>query len=136
MEHTKRIGLGLITSIVILLLLDMLPGLVPNEYAAFRILDYFYVWPGVGGMISMFVAAFGGAYVSKTRFVVPAALLAVGVWIFIFWFLNLIAASAGHDNFLHVASVNLLGLIFAVIGAVLGAHAGARVTDGFRKAAS
>jgi len=136
MADAKRIGLGLITSIAILLLLDMLPSLIPNEYAAYRILDHFYVWPGVGGMISMFVAAFGGAYVSKTRFLVPAALLAVGVWIFISYFLNLIAAVAGHDNFFHVASVNLLGLIFGVIGALLGAHAGARVADGFRKATS
>jgi hypothetical protein len=76
MEYAKRIGIGLITSIVILLLLDMVPSLIPDKYAAYQFLDYFYVWPAVGGMVTVFIAAFGGAYVSKPRFVFPAALLA------------------------------------------------------------
>jgi hypothetical protein len=131
MVDVKRIGIGLLASVVILLLLDLLPNLVPDQYVAYRLFDHFYVWPGVGGMIAMFVAAFGGAYVSKVRFVVPAAFLAVGVWIFIIYFLNSIAAAAGQGDFLFAASINLLGLILGIVGAVLGAIFGARVAGGF-----
>jgi|GEM_PF-2992685 len=131
MMDVKRIGIGLLTSVVILLLLDLLPNLVPDQYVAYRLFDHFYVWPGVGGMITMFVAAFGGAYVSKVRFAVPAAFLAVGVWLFIIYFLNSIAAAAGQGDFLFTASINLLGLVFGIVGAVLGAFFGARVAGGF-----
>lgn len=130
----KRIGIGLLTSVVILLLLDLLPNLVPDQYVAYRLFDHFYVWPGVGGMIAMFVAAFGGAYVSKVRFVVPAVFLAVGVWLFIIYFLNSIAAAAGQGDFLFAASINLLGLVFGIVGAVVGAIFGARVAGNFLSA--
>lgn len=61
----KRIAIGLLTSVRILLLLDLIPNPVPDQYAVFQLTDQFYVWPGAGGLIGMFVAAFGGAYVSK-----------------------------------------------------------------------
>jgi len=134
MTNIKRIGIGLLTSVVILLVLDLLPNLVPDQYVAYRIFDHFYVWPGVGGMIAMFVAAFGGAYVSKVRFVVPAASLAVGAWLFTIYFLNSIAAAAGQGDFLFAASINFLGLVFGIAGAVIGAITGVRVADSFQPA--
>lgn len=127
MTYLKRIAIGLLTSVAILLLLDMLPNLVPDRYAAFQLFDHFYVWPGVGGLVGMFIAAFGGAYVSKVPFVIPAAVLAIAGWSFVVYFLNSFAAAAGQGDILSTASVNLLGLVFGVLGAVLGAIFGARV---------
>ena len=127
MSYLKRMAVGLLTSVAILLLLDMLPNLVPDRYAAFQLFDHFYVWPGVGGLVGMFIAAFGGAYVSKVPFVIPAAVLAIAGWSFVVYFLNSFAAAAGQGDILSTASVNLLGLVFGVLGAVLGAIFGARV---------
>ena len=127
MTYLKRMAIGLSTSVAILLLLDMLPNLVPDRYAAFQLFDHFYVWPGVGGLVGMFIAAFGGAYVSKSPFVIPAAVLAIAGWSFVVYFVNSIAAAAGQGDILSAASVNLLGLVFGVLGAVLGAICGARV---------
>ena len=72
MRDFRRIGVGMITSIAVLLVLDLLPSPIPDGFVMYRLFDYLYILPGVGGMITMFVAAFGGAYVSKTRFIVPA----------------------------------------------------------------
>ena len=127
MTYLKRMAIGLLISVAILLLLDMLPNLVPDRYAAFQLFDHFYVWPGVGGLVGMFIAAFGGAYVSKVPFVIPAAVLAIAGWSFVVYFLNSFAAAAEQGDILSSASVNLLGLVFGVLGAVLGAIFGARV---------
>jgi len=127
----KRIGIGLLTSVVILLLLDLLSGLVPDQYASYRLFDHFYVWQGVGWMIQIFLAALGGAYVSNVRFVVPAALLAIAVWLFSIYFVNSIAAAAEQGDFLFVAGSNLFGLVFGIVGAVLGAISGVRLAGGF-----
>lgn len=133
MGNVKRIGIGLATSIVILLVLDLLPSPIPSAYVSYQLLDHFYIWPGVGGMITMFVAALGGAYVSKTRFVVPAVLLAVGGWIFVIYVLNSIAVVAGQDNLFVVASTNLPGLIFGAVGAAMGALTGMRLVERFSR---
>ena len=133
--NIKRITIGLLTSVVILLLLDLLPSLVPHQYATYQLFDHFYVWPGVGGLIAMFVAGFGGAYVSKVRFVVPAAVLAVGGWFLVVYLVNSIAAAAGQGDILFSASVNSLGLVFGIVGAVLGAILGARVAGNHLPAA-
>lgn len=127
MVKTKRIAVGIATSIAILALLDLLPSPIPQSLVTYRLFDHFYVWPGIGGMVTMFVAAFGGAFVSKARFEIPAVILAVCVWIFIVFFLNSIGAAAGQDDVLTVASTNLLGLILGVSGAAFGAFAGARL---------
>ncbi len=127
MTNLKRTMIGLITAVAILLLLDLLPSLVPNRYAAIQLFDHFYVWPGIGGLVGMFIAAFGGAYVSKVPFLVPAVALAVAGWVFVIYILNSIAAAAGQGDILSVASVNSLGLVFGIMGAFLGAVLGARV---------
>ncbi len=124
MGATKRIAIGLITSIAILAVLDWLPSPIPTKHVSYRLFDYFYIWPSVGGLVTMFIAALGGAYVSKTRFVIPAALLAAGVWFFVIYILNSIGAAAGQDDILAVASTNLLGLIFSIGGAAAGAYIG------------
>jgi hypothetical protein len=129
MASTKRIAIGLVTSIAILAILDLLPSPIPSGYASYRLFDYFYVWPAVGGMVTMFVAAFCGAYVSKAGYIVPAVLLAVAVWVFAIYFLNSIGAAAGQDDILAVASTNLLGLIFGIGGAALGAYVGTRMVE-------
>jgi hypothetical protein len=134
MTNLKRMTIGLLTAVAILLLLDLLPSLVPDRYAALQLFDHFYVWPGVGGLVGMFIAAFGGAYVSKVPFVIPAAALAVAGWSFVVYLLNSIAAAAGHGDILSVASVNLLGLVFGIVGAVLGANLGARMAPNFSPA--
>ena len=136
MANVKRIGIGLLISVVILLLLDLLPGLIPDQYVTYRLFDHFYVWPGVGWAIELFLAAFGGAYVSKSRFVIPAALLAVVVWLFSIYSLNSIAAAAGQGDFLFAASINLLGLVFGTAGAVLGAISGMGLAGDFIPAAN
>lgn len=125
--NPKRIAKGLVAAIVILLLFDLLPSLVPDKYVAYQLFDHFYVWPGVGGLIAMFVAAFGGAYVSRVRFVAPAAVLAVAGWSFVIHILNSIAAAAGQGGVLFVASVNSLGLVFGIVGAMFGAILGERI---------
>jgi len=129
MVKTKRIAIGIATSIAILALLDLLPSPIPQSLVDYRLFDHFYVWPGIGGMATMFVAAFGGAFVSKARFEIPAVILAVGVWAGIVYFLNSIGAAAGQDDVLTVASTNLLGLILGVSGAAFGAYTGTRMVS-------
>ena len=129
MTNLKRISIGLLTSVAILLLLDLLPSLVPDRYVSYQIFDHFYVWPGIGGLVGMFIAAFGGAYVSTVRFVVPATALAITGWSFMIYILNSIAAAAGQGDILFVASVNSLGLVLGIVGAVLGAILGARIAS-------
>jgi len=72
----------------------------------------------------MFVAAFGGAYVAKVRFVAPAVVLAVVIWSLFVYFANSIAAAAGQGNLLVVAGSNILGLILGGVGATTGAYCG------------
>jgi len=129
MVKIQRMSIGIATSIAILALLDLLPSPVPQSLVNYRLLDHFYVWPGIGGMVTMFVAAFGGGFVSKARFEIPAVILAVGVWVFIVYFLNSTGAAAGQDDWLTVASTNLLGLILGVFGAAFGAYAGTRMAS-------
>ena len=127
MVRTKRTAIGIFTSIAILALLDLLPIPIPQSLVTYRLFDHFYVWGGIYGAVTMFVAAFGGAFVSRARFVTPAVILAVGVWIFIVYVLNSLGAAAGQDDVLTVASTNLLGLILGVCGAAFGAYTGTRM---------
>lgn len=126
LANLKSISIGLSTSVVILFLLDLFPSLVPDRYVAYQLFNHFYVWPGAGGLTGMFIAAFGGAYVSKVRFVIPATALAVVGWSLVVYFTNSIAAAAGQGDILFVASLNLVGLVLGIVGAVLGAILGAR----------
>ncbi len=127
MTATKRIALGLAASIGILTVFDLLPNPIPGSLFSYRLFDHYYVWSGVGGMIAIFFASLGGAYVSKTRYVIPAILLSVVLWMFVVYFLNSIAAEAGQADILSVASSNLPGLLFGFVGAATGACVGARL---------
>ena len=124
MANFKRIGLGVLTTIAVLAIFDVLPNPIPSSLVGFRILGYFYFWPAVGGAIVMFIAAFAGAYVAKVRFVIPAVVLAALFWAFVVYFLNSIAAVAGQNDLISVAGSNILGLIFGCLGAVFGAKLG------------
>jgi len=125
----KRITIGVIVSIAILLLLAEMPVPIADAYFTYRLFDYFYAWPGAGGFLAMFLAAFGGAYVAKVQFIVPAVILAVGEWILIVYIANSIGAAAGQANLIEVAFSNVLGLLFGVIGGAFGAHLGARLVE-------
>ncbi len=48
------------------------------------------------------------------------------MWLFIVYFLNSIAAAPGQSDILFAASINILGLVFGIVGATLGAIFGAR----------
>jgi hypothetical protein len=84
----------------------------------------FYFWLAVEGRFVMFVAAFGGAYVARVRFVVPAVVLAAVIWAFVVYFANSIAATAGQGDILAVAGSNILALIFGGVSAASGAYLG------------
>lgn len=129
----KRITVGLIVSIAILVLLGEIAIPIADAYFTYRLFDYFFAWPGAGGLLANFLAACGGAYVAKVRFIVPAIALAVGEWILIVHIANSIGAAAGRDNILDVAFSNVLGLLFGIIGGAIGAHLGGRLVDLHRR---
>ena len=133
----KRIGLGLLVSIGVLLLghivllalhilslFDSLSSLLPtNTSQAFF---YLYVLPAIQGFIVFLVAAFCGARVAQVRFLIAAVLLAIGTWVLVVIVLNSTVAAAGQISLLQVASANLLRLVFSIAGAAVGALLGHR----------
>lgn len=120
----KRIGLGLLTTVVILTVFDALPSLVPGSLASYRIFGIFYFWPAVEGGSAMFVAAFAGAYVARVHLVVPSVILAAVLWLFVVYFANSIAAAVSQTDVWAVAGSNILALIFGLVGAAAGAFLG------------
>ena len=129
-KTSKRVTIGLVVSIAILVILGEIPIPIADAYFTYRLFDYFYAWPGVGGVLAMLLAALGGAYVAKIRFIVPAIVLAISQWILIIHIANSIGAAAGQDNLFAVAFSNVLGLLFGVIGGATGAYLGARLVEG------
>lgn len=123
----KRIGIGLVATIVILIMFDLLPSSLPLSLVQYRIFGYFYFWSAVQGAIFIFVATFAGGYVAKVSFVAPAVLLSIGAWLAAVYFANSIAATAGEDNIMAVAGSNVAGLLFGAVGAAIGASVGRRV---------
>jgi hypothetical protein len=124
----KRIGLGLLTAVLIAAALDLAPSFLPEAWARERLAGYFYVWPGIEGACVGFLATLGGAYVARVPFVFPALVFAIGSWIFVVYFLNSIAAVAGQGDILAVAGSNALGLLFGILGAAGGAYLGGRLS--------
>lgn len=125
---TKRIGLGLLTAILIAAAFDWAPSFLPDTWARERLGGYFYIWPGVEGAFVGFVAALGGAYVARVPFVIPAVLFATGNWILVVYLLNSIAGAAGQGDILAVAGSNALGLLSGIFGAAAGANLGGRLS--------
>ena len=124
----KRIGLGLLTTVLIAAAFDLVPSFLPDTWARERLAGYFYIWPGVEGACDGFLATLGGAYVARVPFVIPAVLFATGAWVFVICFLNSIAAAAGQDDILAVAGSNALGLLLGIFGAATGAYIGGRIS--------
>jgi len=122
----KRIGLGILVTIAVLGVFDLIPSFVPSSAIDYRLFGYFYFWVAIEGAIIMFMAALIGAYVAKVNFVGPAVLLSITVWTFTVYFLNSIASAAGPDDILNVASINILGLLFGAYGSGIGALVGRR----------
>lgn len=75
---TKRIGLGLLTTLLIAIAFDLIASMVPASWTDERLAGYFSVWPGVGAAVVGFFAALGGAYVARVLFVIPVVLFAIG----------------------------------------------------------
>lgn len=137
MRTIKRIGIGLLTTVAILIVFDVLPDLIPGSLARYRMFEFFYFWSAVEGGFVMFVAAFGGAYVARVHFVVPAVVLAAMVWASVAYFAISIAATAGQGDILAVAGSNILALILGGVGAAAGAYFGRYLaTEDERNAAS
>jgi len=127
-EIAKRIGLGLLTAILIGTAFDLAPSLFPGSWAHDRIFGFFYVWSGVEGACVVFLAALGGAYVARVPFIGAAVLLAIGSWMLTVYFLTSIAAVSGQGDILVVAGSNVLGLLLGVSGAAAGAYFGGRLS--------
>jgi hypothetical protein len=125
---SKRIGLGLLTTLLIAAAFDFVPSFLPVTWASERLAGYFYVWPGVEGACVGFLAALGGAYVARVPFIIPAVLFATVSWIGVICFLNSIAAVAGQGDILAVAGSNALGLLFGIVGAAAGAYVGGHIS--------
>jgi hypothetical protein len=128
MRITKRIGLGLLTAILIGTAFDLIPSLFPDPWAHERIFGFFYVWSGVEGACVVFLAALGGAYVARVPFIGAAVLLVIGGWVLAVYFLTSIAAVSGQGDILVVAGSNVLGLLLGVGGAAAGAYLGGRLS--------
>jgi hypothetical protein len=135
-EITKRIGLGLVTAILIGTACDLAPSLFPGSWVHERIFRYFYVWSGVEGACVVFLAALGGAYVARVPFIGAAVLLAVGSWMLTVYLLTSITAVSGQGDILVVAGSNILGLLLGVGGAAAGAYLGGRLSRRNAKSAA
>lgn len=122
-QKALRIFYGLLASLAVFTLFDFVPSL---PYPHYRLFGFFWVLPGVDGIVSTFVLSFVGAYVAKTDFVIPSIVLALAIWILAIHILYLIAAPAGQGDYLQIAGSNVIGMAFSLIGAVLGASYGLR----------
>ena len=74
----KRIGLGLLTTLLIAIAFDAAASLVPASWADGRLAGYSYAWSVAGAAVVGFFAALGGAYVARVLFVIPVVLFAIG----------------------------------------------------------
>lgn len=120
-----RILLGLLAMLAVGLLFDFLPSIPTPHY---RIFDFFWVFPGLESAVLVFVAAAAGAFVARVRFVVPAIAFTALSWALGVYILNQIGAPMGQDNILELAGSNILGLLFGIIGAGLGARIGEKIS--------
>ncbi len=125
-ETLKRTVLGVFAAIAVTLAFEALPYGLTTELAMKRLAGYFHIWPAIYGLPSVVVAMFVGAYVARSRFIIPAVFLSVVGWAFAVYFLNQIAHAVGQHSLTDVAAMNTIGLLIQTGGAVLGAITGYR----------
>ncbi len=122
----KRICLGLAASVGILIVLDILASLMVHAGVTEQAATSSPFELAVKAAISMFVAAFAGAYVARVGFIGAAVLLTLGIWLFLVYTVNSTAAVAGQSDLSGVALQNGLSLLLGLTGAVAGAWLGRR----------
>jgi len=124
----KRIGLGLLTMIAVLIVED----LIPNPYGAYASPDaffYFAFWPSVWGAFEVGLATCAGAYVARINFAGSAAIFAIVFGLLIVLMLQSIAAPVEHIPYLEILSRNSIGIALGVVSAVVGAETGRWIYD-------
>ena len=104
-DKLKRTALGVLAAIVAAFAFEALPSGLTSELAMKRIAGYFYVWPAIYGLPRVFVAMFVGAYVARSKGVVPAVILSVTGWSFAIHFLNQVAQAVGQHSLTDVAAM-------------------------------
>lgn len=122
----KRIGIGLISMIGILVVFDLIPSpfsapIPPDQFIFFSPLNV--AWPA----LEVAVAAFAGAYVARVPFAAAAVLVTVAVWLVALEILQQIAEPIQPVAFTELLARNSVSIAILIVGAAIGAEAGLRL---------
>lgn len=120
---TFRLIAGVVVSIGVLLVLDLIPW--KSDASQFSSAQLFLVL-GATAAISVGVSSFAGAIVARVNFIGPAVLLALGAWYLAGTFVEAVSPSIGLAESTLILVANLSGLALTVGGAIIGASVGRR----------
>jgi len=123
MNVTRPIRLlaGVAVSISVILVLDQLEWKI--DITRFSTVQAYLLLAGTAA-IGMFAASLAGAYVARSKFVGPASVLAIGMWLLAASFLSAVSMAYEPSNLVPYVVANLGGLTLTVGGAILGAILG------------
>ena len=122
----KRLLLGVLAALGVGFLLELVPTLSLTT-PPFRLLDYFFVQPGIQSFFGLGLAMFVGAYVSRVNFVTTAIALTVISGIGSAFVLQAIVEPVEHVPLADVVAVNALNYALSLAGAIVGSVLGAKV---------
>jgi hypothetical protein len=122
-ESFIRFFAGVTASIGVLFVLDLL--LWKTDIGELESVPLYAVVSASAG-ISMFVAAFVGAFVARTNFIGPALIIAFGVWYLAGSFLEVVLPKFEPSNPVFFWVTNVGGVLLTVGTGMLGAAFGRR----------
>jgi len=126
-----RIGIGLLAMTAVSIGLAFLPTFFP--FVPFAPADDpFFLsqpLPAIEQSLKMFIAAFAGAYVARVPFVIATIVYYVGMTLYAFYVVTLIAAPVEPVSVAEITARNSIGAGLGLIAAVIGANLGFRLSS-------
>ena len=117
-----RIALGLLTTFALHALLSQLaPALLPSAGSASDVPALVHFSALQSTIISL-IAVTGGAFVAKSRFLLPAIILWLAIWLAVLYMLTNI--SAEQSSYWEVAQFNWLAISASLLSTVIGIELG------------
>lgn len=122
----KRLGIGLISMIAILVVFDLIPSpfsapIPPDQFIFFSPLNV--AWSALG----VAVAAFAGAYIARVPFATAAVLVTAAAWLIALEILQQIAETIQPVAFTELLARNSVSIGILIVGAAIGAEVGLRL---------